>query len=75
MFEGVYTFDFPQHKCDRIRRQVLEERGKFTYYNVVLYRLCVLLCNIIYSDNLDPKDYIVGKLSRKLAENDKRGKD
>ena len=33
-----------------------------------------LLCNI-HSDNLDPKDYIVGKLSRKLAENDKRGKD
>ena len=29
MFEGVNTFDFPQNKCGRIRRQVLEERGKY----------------------------------------------
>ena len=65
-------FDFSQNKCGRIKRQVLEERGKFTYYSVGLYRLCVLLCNI-HSDNLDPRDYIVEKLSRKLAENDKRG--
>lgn len=29
---------------------------------------------LLLLDNLDPKVYIVEKLSRKLAENDKRGK-
>ena len=36
----------------------------------------ILVLNILCkeSEDLDHKDYIVGKLSRKLAENDKRGK-
>ena len=29
--------------------------------------------NPCYTDRMDPLDYIVEKLSRKLAENDKRG--